>query len=89
MSNDGASIMSHSFPESCVRCKTAMSLVRKTLRSLRKKAGSRLGFSVIRTARSSRYDENEWIGNDQFGWYRGSQLSSHVLGRRLFLFAFV
>ena len=36
MSNDGASIMSHSFPESCVRCKTAMSLVRKTLRSLRK-----------------------------------------------------
>ena len=47
---------------------TAASPVRKTLRSLRKK----IGIPMSRTARSSRKDANEWIGNDQFGWYRGS-----------------
>ncbi len=41
-----------------------MKLIRKTLRSLRKKAGL-----VIRTARSSRKDVNERVNIiDQFGW---------------------
>ena len=31
--------------------------------------------------------KDEWIGNDQFGWYRGRCLSSHVGGRRLFCFS--
>lgn len=54
----------------------AMSPERRTLRSRRKNAHAER--VLLEPHASPRHGDRERIGDNQFGWYRGSYLSSHV-----------